>query len=588
MPNPVAVNDLSPISGSLQTSRISYGVDLIGKNYGQNYNGTKWYSDIPNDGTYYTIVSDNYTANYYISRSLAGGAYVEGGQPAVDEFSAPVFWTTQGTSSADIIAVVNGLPDRKGQTPFSTGEQALNWIASSGNYFAIGPDYYKQIEGNNLVLNVEANQIISYPTTESSWYDLSGHSHNGDLRNDPTWNSNGWFDFDGTNDRVWVYGNGFQNDVLPSSSYVNRTLTLETVVKFDTSSGTGGLITKWGNNIGQTWGFWRYPTTKLHLALDTSAGYSGLYSTGDIGGDTNRFYHAAATITGSNVTFYINGVKSGTSTANAGSWDLAPNCPVIIGAQNSGSATNINGQIAYSRVYSNTLSDSDIAQNYYGGPIPLGELKNAWDGSNLVSYPRTGTSLFTLTGQGDYDLFNGVVYEPINGGYFSFDGIDDFISTPPGAPFFEYEVELTVNWWVKRTGDMPNGSGAGQSEQDIDNMATNVWLMHANTGNIFTFYVNDAGSWRAVGSNTLNINEWYMITGTISPEAQRVYMNGELVNSGPGIQSGILQHPDSVIQWGKDPRIPTGRFFPGEIASGKVYNRALSQQEVQQLYNATK
>ena len=38
MPNPVAVNDLSPISGSLQTSRICYGVETAGNDYGQDWN----------------------------------------------------------------------------------------------------------------------------------------------------------------------------------------------------------------------------------------------------------------------------------------------------------------------------------------------------------------------------------------------------------------------------------------------------------------------------------------------------------------------------------------------------------------------
>ena len=56
MPNPVAVNDLSPISGSLQTSRISYAVETAGKDYGQAYNGTTWYSDIPQNGSQYTII----------------------------------------------------------------------------------------------------------------------------------------------------------------------------------------------------------------------------------------------------------------------------------------------------------------------------------------------------------------------------------------------------------------------------------------------------------------------------------------------------------------------------------------------------
>ena len=580
MPNPVAANDSTPISGSLQTSRISYGVDLIGKNYGQNYNGTKWYSDIPNDGTYYTIVSDNYTANYYISRSLAGGAYVEGGQPAVDDFSAPVFWTTQGTSSADIIAVVNGLPDRKGQTAFTTGEQALNWIASSGNYFAIGPDYFRQIEGDNLVLNVDANQIISYPTTESSWYDLSGHSHNGDLRNDPTWNSNGWFDFDGTNDYVWVYGNGFQNDVLPSSSYVNKTLTLETVVKFDAASGTGGLITKWGNNIGQTWGMWRYPSTKLHLALDTSAGYSGLYSTGDIGTDTNRFYHAAVTITGSNVTFYINGTKSGTGTANAGSWDLAPNCPVLIGAQNSGSATNINGQIAYSRVYSNTLSDSDISQNYYGGSIVTDGLVYALDAGNLVSYSRNGVDIFDLTSQNPGVLTNGTTFDKNYGGSFEFDGVDDFISTNFTDTFQE---EITVEIWYRGTKTSRN----------------HVWDIGTYTADAnLSFDFNDGYDlwvyWNGGGGNRVRYNipggftngEINHLVYTHIADVNKVYLNGEeLTITEQGGAQEFTQPVGGTMQLG---RIGTGLYFEGSIYSYRVYNRYLTQQEIQQNYNATK
>ena len=183
MPNPVAANDLSPISGSLQTSRISYGVETAGKNYGQNYNGSNWYSDIPNNGQFYTIISDNYTANYYVSRSNAGGAYVEGGLPAVDEYSAPVFWVTPGTSSLDVITIVNGLPDRIGQVPFNSGSQALNWIASSSNYFAVGPDYYAQIDADNLMFAVEGNQIIYYPTTGSTWYDISGYNNKATLLN---------------------------------------------------------------------------------------------------------------------------------------------------------------------------------------------------------------------------------------------------------------------------------------------------------------------------------------------------------------------------------------------------------------------
>jgi hypothetical protein len=237
MPNPVAVNDLSPISGSLQTSRISYAVETAGKDYGQDYNGTTWYSDIPQNGSQYTIITDNYTANYYVSRSNAEGAYVEGGLPAVDEYSAPVFWLTAGTSSLDIITIVNGLPDRRGQIPFNSGSQALNWVASSSNYFAVGPPY-EQTDTDQMLFYVNASQVISYPTTQSTWYDISGNNSNVSLQNTPSWDSSGWFSGDGVDDKFVV---------SPTAINYSRTaLTVEAFVYYNaTFSGyKGGIMSK--------------------------------------------------------------------------------------------------------------------------------------------------------------------------------------------------------------------------------------------------------------------------------------------------------------------------------------------------------
>ena len=265
MPNPVAVNDLSPISGSLQTSRVSYGVETAGKNYGQDYNGTTWYSDIPNNSQFYTIISDNYTANYYVSRSNAGGAYVEGGLPAVDEYSAPVFWITAGTSSLDIITIVNGLPDRIGQTPFSSGSQALNWIASSSNYFAVGPPY-EQIDADNLRLYLNANQVISYPTTQSTWYDLSGYNKNFTLYNglQTSWNTKGWFTFDQTDDYALNTTSQFQS----SSGTIIVTCYPNSGLDNDYIAGVGGDFTIGGSRaIGIYSGQWWFVGYELSVGV---------------------------------------------------------------------------------------------------------------------------------------------------------------------------------------------------------------------------------------------------------------------------------------------------------------------------------
>lgn len=578
MPNPVAANDLAPISGSLQTSRISYGIDLKGKNYGQNYNGTKWYSDIPNDGTYYTIVSDNYTANYYISRSLAGGAYVEGGQPAVDEFSAPVFWTTQGTSSADIIAVVNGLPDRKGQTAFTTGEQALNWIASSGNYFAIGPDYFSQIDADGLVLNVDAQQIISYPTTESTWYDLAGYSHDATLINGPTWNSNGWVDFDGSNDYAQVYGSGLSNDVLPSSSYVDRTATFMATIRFDSATGTGAAITRWGNSLGQTWWFGRYGSGQtIHLALDTDTGYKPFYSNTAIGVDTKRFYHIAATVNGSDITFYTNGQEDGTGTYT-GNWDVPTRCPVLLGAQNTGSAALLNGQISSAQVYARTLTSEEVAQNYYGGPIITDGLVFHVDASNLLSYNTSiGPIWLDMSNtMQQTDLLNGVTWSPENGGVFLFDGVDDIGRN--SDPLFEIPENVTINAWIKESS---GGATVGNYMAKANN---NGYRMRRNGGaSGDPLWIYSSGN--SISGGNIYTDVWHMVTGVFSDTGLRAYIDGELIASNSTPYAPANLPSNDMFLGGYQ---PGSELFGGQMAMAQTYNRALTTQEIQQLYNATK
>ena len=57
---------------------------------------------------------------------------------------------------------------------------------------------------DNLLFYVDAANTKSYPGTGTSWSDLSGNGHNGELENSPTYTSgvSDYFTFDGTNDYV--------------------------------------------------------------------------------------------------------------------------------------------------------------------------------------------------------------------------------------------------------------------------------------------------------------------------------------------------------------------------------------------------
>ena len=562
MPNPVAVNDLQPISGSLQTSRVSYGVETAGKNYGQDYNGTTWYSDIPNNGTFYTIISDNYTANYYVSRSNAEGAYVEGGLPAVDEYSAPVFWITQGTSSLDIITIVNGLPDRIGQVPFNSGSQALNWVASSSNYFAVGPDYYDQIDADNLIFCIEGNQVISYPTTGSTWYDLSGYFMKGTLTNGTTWNSNDYMVFDGTDDYI-NFGNN-------STFNVGTTGSLSIDILFKTTDTAGALVTKRLGSGPQVYVL----SSKLYA---DGGGTVGIYSANNV--NNNRWtrgtvvYDRASSL----LRLYVNGVADNAQAL--GSTTLTDTSDLYLGTALLGSGIPhdfYTGSIAETLIYPKALTAADVAQNYYGGPIVTDGLQVALDISNLVSYPKSGTTVYDLTGNYSITATNST-YEKTSDGVpaWRFTGNNSRLNV---VNFNVADSSNTYEGWFKI-------NSIGVSEGKANNWNT---LFDSGNERPLVGFLNGSG-WvypaSYGGAFSITSGVWFHIaTVFVSDNDVTVFLNGQKVVANSNW--GYTQRTGTFDFWiGGD---TSTESMDGWVSNCRFYNRALTDSEVLQNYNATK
>jgi hypothetical protein len=590
MPNPVAVNDLSPVSGSLQTSRISYGVETAGKNYGQNYNSSTWYSDIPNNGQFYTIISDNYTANYYVSRSNAEGAYVEGGLPAVDEYSAPVFWITAGTSSLDVITIVNGLPDRRGQIPFNSGSQALNWIASSSNYFAVGPDYYAQIDADQLRLYLDANQVISYPTTMSAWYDLSGYGTNGTLINGPTFDSAlGTIYLDGVDDYVTC-----SLDTSEAAIFADQDITFEILCNTTTNNnsyhtlmylngpnaGTGNYadvtLGQWRNGLQNGSFYWQIVTGVQSYLIDSDNEYNSTEIA------TGKFFHVVGTW-GKNGsvyrgTLYVNGSQVSATNSAITTYTASDATKVYIGADIYGSYRQ--GNVRDAKIYSKALSASDVAQNYYGGPIVTGSLAFALDAGNLVSYPKSGTTVYTLTGSVNGTLTNGPTFNPTFGGCWNFDGTDDYIQL--GSSITPGNGNWTLSAWVKGFGSVVGNTSGGP-------IASTFGVLSSGGNKIY--YANYDGAWQThYGNTTLDPNTWYFLTwvnyagASAALGTMKMYINASPDSS---VFNSYTTNGGPVDAVGYS-AFSTG-YFNGNIAS--VYwniGKAFTDDEVLQQYNATK
>lgn len=210
------------------------------------------------------------------------------------------------------------------------------------------------------------------------------------------------------------------------------------------------------------------------------------------------------------------------------------------------------------------------------------------DASNSNSY--TVTNLIDLIGFRTGTI-TGTTYNSLNGGNLSFNGTTDYIYYPFDDIF---KVSYTtIDCWINPTsvGNMATlFSTFDFSDYDIGQTPTGFALTWGN--NTFSFYYADGGTAGALktSASTSIIGKWTNIVLVYDGTTTKFYLNGNLLTS---------VSASGPINWTYSPPIVThatiGRksinvlsipgYFPGKIASVKVYNRALSASELIENYN---
>jgi len=96
-----------------------------------------------------------------------------------------------------------GLTNTIAGASYTTAAQCLDYFAGQSDKLCVNRDL-EGVVTNGLVLYLDAGFTPSYPTTGTTWYDLSGNSINGTLTNGPSFNSSngGNISTDGTNDYI--------------------------------------------------------------------------------------------------------------------------------------------------------------------------------------------------------------------------------------------------------------------------------------------------------------------------------------------------------------------------------------------------
>jgi hypothetical protein len=205
------------------------------------------------------------------------------------------------------------------------------------------------------------------------------------------------------------------------------------------------------------------------------------------------------------------------------------------------------------------------------------------DAGNLKSYPGSGTTWTDLSGNGNTGtLVNGVGYNSSNLGSLVFDQIDDTVTILQSSSTNITSNTITFGGWVYPT--ISNKyqhiivKNIGSSRQ------YGMWLSINGTSQIFRNLNGVISQGNVTLSSPWMVNTWNYIILTYNGSTIKIYLNSNEVYSQNA--SGNIVNVESNVNIGGEPS--QSFVLNGNIAQVSIYNRALTAQEIQQNFNATK
>jgi hypothetical protein len=429
--------------------------------------------------------------------------------------------------------------------------------------------YLGNIATQGLVLNLDAAIKGSYPGTGTTWTDVSNNGNNGTLTNGPTFSSAdyGSIVFDGTDDYVTT---SYTNSPVPFTfvNWVKPSAVNSTRVMFYGNS--NNYFTSFNNNA--------FTFGRTGIAHDV---------TSTVTFNTSSWYHLGATInSNANVVLYVNGTPQNTGTSTI----LTPNTNIKI----SDTLFPFSGSIATAQIYNQALTQFQVWNNFnsyksrYGIPdIVTDGLVLNLDAGNPYSYlsgssGTTWVNTVAVSSSISGTLVNGTRY---SNGAMVFDGTNDYVSIPAHPT----SSGLTLSFWAyipSTLGTLPTLIGDGSQSNTVGY----IWIYRSDVNQV---------TWQFATSTVRGlINDTTIFSGSLNAWANYVfvadytnYPTGSLTTYKNGVLSTTTTFPNVQIPLSRTRFIGSydgGGLFPlsGSISSYVEYNRALSQAEITQNFNA--
>ena len=210
----------------------------------------------------------------------------------------------------------------------------------------------------------------------------------------------------------------------------------------------------------------------------------------------------------------------------------------------------------------------------------LANLVLSLDAGNSASYPGSGTVWTDLVAGRTFDLYNGPVYSPANGGklYFLAAGGQYANCTSSLQSLPQFTTSVWQNWDGANTGGSPCILTEVYSGT-INYFVGNLQGVVAQGG-----YFN--GGFQISPQFNLTPGTWYQIVTTCdSNQVVSIYLNGTLISSTPttGDKPSSSNAGINLMR-----RWDNAEFWGGYLSTVDIYDGALSPSKVASTFNATK
>ncbi|MGB4833411.1 MAG: LamG domain-containing protein, partial [Candidatus Moraniibacteriota bacterium] len=328
-------------------------------------------------------------------------------------------------------------------------------------------------------------------------------------------------------------------------------------------------------------------TTGRLVYYHTFSGTDGKWILGADSVKANEWAHVVVTYdrssTSNDPQIYVNGVSQSVTelTTPTGTADSEVSFNVSIGYDGYVYAM---GAIDDVRIYNRALSATEVASLYDMGKVTI----NTRPGDDpleegLAGYwkldENTGTNAADASGNGNAGtLTNGPTWTTGRiGSAVTFDGTDDSINIPD-SPLWDYNPGTqarTFSAWV-----------------NFDTLPASVQPIAGADGVLgaYTFYVYGTGMYLFDGSGGVSAGDAHLVTGSwtlltwvIQGGTLTCYRDGSVVGSASGVANANQLPSGFFLGWDGY----SAGFADGKIDEARFYNRALSADEVSQLYRLT-